>query len=138
MSAPLLEVKDLTKAFGGIRAVDNLSFTVAPDAITGIIGPNGAGKTTVFNLVTGVYRADSGSIDFEGRSILSIRPNQIVGPDARLPDIRLFKRLLPENVLTPMSRGPPTACPRPPLRTPGPQARFARLRKSRRAWRRWG
>ena len=122
MSAPLLEVKSLTKAFGGIKAVDNLSFTVAPGAITGIIGPNGAGKTTVFNLVTGVYRVDAGSIDFEGQSILSIRPDQIVGAGiARtFQNIRLFnRRTCLENVLTPMLQRAPYSVPAALLRTPG-------------------
>ena len=121
MSAPLLEVKGLTKAFGGIRAVDDLSFTVTPDAITGIIGPNGAGKTTVFNLVTGVYRADAGSIDFEGKSILSIRPDQIVGAGiARtFQNIRLFnRRTCLENVLTPMLQKAPYSVPSALLQTP--------------------
>ncbi len=135
MSAPLLEVKDLTKAFGGIKAVDNLSFTVAPNAITGIIGPNGAGKTTVFNLVTGVYRADAGSIDFEGKSILSIRPDQIVGSGiARtFQNIRLFnRRTCLENVLTPMLQRAPYSVPAALLRTPGVRKLDCELRdKSR-------
>ena len=121
MTGPLLEVKDLTKAFGGIRAVDGLSFAVAPDAITGIIGPNGAGKTTVFNLVTGVYRPDAGSIDFAGRSLMGIRPDQIVGAGiARtFQNIRLFnRRTCLENVLTPMLQRAPYGVPAALLRTP--------------------
>ena len=121
MTGPLLEVKDLTKAFGGIRAVDGLSFAVAPDAITGIIGPNGAGKTTVFNLVTGVYRPDGGAIDFSGRSLLGIRPDQIVGAGiARtFQNIRLFnRRTCLENVLTPMLQRAPYGVPAALLRTP--------------------
>ena len=121
MTGPLLEVKELTKAFGGIRAVDGLSFSVAPDAITGIIGPNGAGKTTVFNLVTGVYRPDGGAIDFSGRSLLGIRPDQIVGAGiARtFQNIRLFnRRTCLENVLTPMLQRAPYGVPAALLRTP--------------------
>ena len=121
MTGPLLEVKGLTKAFGGIRAVDGLTFAVAPDAITGIIGPNGAGKTTVFNLVTGVYRPDAGAIDFSGRSLLGIRPDQIVGAGiARtFQNIRLFnRRTCLENVLTPMLQRAPYGVPAALLRTP--------------------
>lgn len=121
MTGPLLEVKGLTKAFGGIRAVDGLTFAVAPDAITGIIGPNGAGKTTVFNLVTGVYRPDGGAIDFSGRSLLGIRPDQIVGAGiARtFQNIRLFnRRTCLENVLTPMLQRAPYGVPAALLRTP--------------------
>ena len=121
MTGPLLEVKGLTKAFGGIRAVDGLTFAVAPDAITGIIGPNGAGKTTVFNLVTGVYRPDAGSIDFAGRSLMGIRPDQIVGAGiARtFQNIRLFnRRTCLENVLTPMLQRAPYGVPAALLRTP--------------------
>ncbi len=121
MNAPLLEIKGLTKAFGGIKAVDDLSFSVAPGAITGIIGPNGAGKTTVFNLVTGVYRADAGSVDFEERSLLRIRPDQIVGAGiARtFQNIRLFnRRTCLENVLTPMLQRAPYSVPAALLQTP--------------------
>ena len=66
----LLELKNLSKAFGGLQVIDNLDFSVAEHEIVSVIGPNGAGKTTLFNLVTGVYRPDSGEILFEGESIV--------------------------------------------------------------------
>ena len=75
MSA-LLEVRSLTKSFGGLRALNGISFTVEAGKILSIIGPNGAGKTTLFNVITGALPADSGDILFEGRSIKGLKPNQ--------------------------------------------------------------
>jgi branched-chain amino acid transport system ATP-binding protein len=72
----LLEVRSLTKSFGGLRAVDRVSFEVEEGKILSIIGPNGAGKTTLFNLITGALTPDSGDILFEGRSIKGLKPNQ--------------------------------------------------------------
>lgn len=65
----ILEVRDVSKDFGGIRAVDWLTFDVAQGQILGLLGPNGSGKTTLFNLITGVYAADSGKIRFHGEDI---------------------------------------------------------------------
>ncbi|HWU40778.1 MAG TPA: ABC transporter ATP-binding protein [Candidatus Acidoferrum sp.] len=72
----LLEVRSLTKSFGGLRALNGISFTVEAGKILSIIGPNGAGKTTLFNVITGALPADSGDILFEGRSIKGLKPNQ--------------------------------------------------------------
>ena len=66
---PILEIHDLCKNFGGIKAVDELSFEVKQGEILGLLGPNGSGKTTIFNLITGVYEADSGRIKFEEHDI---------------------------------------------------------------------
>ncbi len=74
---PLLTVTDLTKDFGGLRAVSRLSFDAEPGEILGLIGPNGAGKTTVFNLVTGFLRPSAGRILLEGRSVVGLRPHAI-------------------------------------------------------------
>jgi len=73
----LLSVKELTKRFGGIAAVNCCSFDVAQGSITGLIGPNGAGKTTIFNLITGLLTADSGKILLEGKELNGQRPHQI-------------------------------------------------------------
>jgi branched-chain amino acid transport system ATP-binding protein len=73
----LLEVKDLTKQFGGITAVSNFSMHVDKGEIVGLIGPNGAGKSTVFNLVTGVYPPTSGRITFDGQNITHKKPHQV-------------------------------------------------------------
>jgi branched-chain amino acid transport system ATP-binding protein len=73
----LLEVKDLIKNFGGLTALDHLSFHLEKGEILGIIGPNGAGKTTLFNVVTGFYRPDGGAIFFNGEDITGLKPHQI-------------------------------------------------------------
>ncbi|OOG54253.1 ABC transporter ATP-binding protein [Polaromonas sp. C04] len=73
----MLEVGDLVKEFGGLRAVDGVSFTLAAHTITGLIGPNGAGKTTLFNTIAGVHRPSSGSISFLGRRIGGLPPHRI-------------------------------------------------------------
>lgn len=73
----LLAVKGLTKHFGGLAAVQNVSFEVEAGEIVSLIGPNGAGKTTIFNLVSGVYRADAGEILLAGKSLVGHRPFEI-------------------------------------------------------------
>lgn len=70
----LLEVRGLTKRFGGLVACDQISFDVCEREITGVIGPNGAGKTTLFNCITGVHKADGGSVELEGQEILGSAP----------------------------------------------------------------
>ena len=83
----LLEVRDLARAFGGLKAVDDASFTVADGSITSLIGPNGAGKTTAFNLISGTLEADSGSVRFAGEELVGLRPHRI----ARLGVSRTFQ-----------------------------------------------
>lgn len=74
----LLEVENLTKSFGGLTAIQNVSFTVDEGELVGIIGPNGAGKTTLFNLISGFLRPDSGTVKLKGENITSLAPNKIV------------------------------------------------------------
>lgn len=74
----VLEISNLTKAFGGLRALERISLSVQPGEILGIIGPNGAGKTTLFNCITGFLPFDSGSVIFDGQNIQGKRPHQIV------------------------------------------------------------
>src|SRR5262249_61599962 len=98
----LLELGGVTKSFGGIKAVTGVSFTVARGSIFGLIGPNGAGKTTVFNLITGVYRPDSGSIRFNDADLVHKKPAQIAaaGVARTFQNIRLFGQMsVLENVL---------------------------------------
>ena len=75
--APLLEVRDLSKHFGGVRAVQNVSFAVRPGEIVGLIGPNGAGKTTLVNLISGFHRASGGAVRFDGRDVTRQKPHMI-------------------------------------------------------------
>jgi neutral amino acid transport system ATP-binding protein len=84
---PILEVEGVVKRFGGILAVDGATFDVQEGSVTALIGPNGAGKTTLFNVITGFYRADRGSIRFEGREIVR-RPPYVI---ARLGMVRTFQ-----------------------------------------------
>ena len=101
MSA-LLEVRGITKSFGGLTAVNDVSFDVAEGSIVGLIGPNGAGKTTTFNLITGNYRADRGSIRFGDRTLLGMKTHRIVmlGVARTFQNIRLFQQITAlENVL---------------------------------------
>jgi branched-chain amino acid transport system ATP-binding protein len=92
---PALDVKGVSLAFGGLKAVSDFSLTLPTGSLTGLIGPNGAGKTTVFNLLTGVYAPNSGSISIDGQSILGFKPYQIaaVGAARTFQNIRLFGEL---------------------------------------------
>lgn len=74
----MIEVTNVTKKFGGLTAVDNLSFNVKKGSIHSIIGPNGAGKTTLVNMITGVYRVDSGTVFLDGSDITNISTNKLV------------------------------------------------------------
>ena len=76
-TAPYLQINNVTKAFGGLLAVNDVSLNFKPGGINAIIGPNGAGKTTLFNLITGFIQSDSGSIQFEGEDITSLKPFEI-------------------------------------------------------------
>ena len=75
----MLEVRDLVKEFGGLRAVDGVSFSLRPNTITGLIGPNGAGKTSLFDTIAGVHRPTSGGISFLGTPIGGLPPHRIFG-----------------------------------------------------------
>lgn len=97
-----LEVSGITKRFGGLVAVDDVSFHVEKGEIVSIIGPNGAGKTTVFNMLTGAYQEYDGKVIFEGKSINNKSPQDIVeaGISRTFQNIRLFGNLrVIENVL---------------------------------------
>ena len=97
MSAPpLLEVRGLTKRFGGVTANREVSFRVAPGELVGIIGPNGAGKSTLFDLLTGFLRADAGTVALDGRDITGLRPDMV----SRRGVGRTFQKLKPFTGLT--------------------------------------
>src|SRR5262247_4719987 len=97
----LLEVRDVTLRFGGIVALDGISFDVEEGQISGLIGPNGAGKTTAFNVITRLYRPDSGQVTFDGDSLLSTPPYRVVrrGIARTFQNVELFKTMtVRENV----------------------------------------
>jgi branched-chain amino acid transport system ATP-binding protein len=101
-ASALLRVGDLTKVFGGLTAVNGVSFEVAEGSVVGLIGPNGAGKTTTFNLITGNQRPTRGTVVFQGRELVGLRTHRIVslGVARTFQNIRLFQQLsAAENVL---------------------------------------
>jgi len=89
---PLLDLREVTVQFGGLKAVSEFNFSIRHGELTGLIGPNGAGKTTIFNLITGVYRPTSGSIQFEGKAVAGKKPYLITkrGIARTFQNIRLF------------------------------------------------
>ena len=99
---PLLEVRSITRRFGGIVALDDVSFDVGEGEIVGLIGPNGAGKTTAFNVITRLYKPDSGELNFEGESLLTTPPHAVIrrGIARTFQNLELFRTMtVRENVL---------------------------------------
>lgn len=98
----MLKTKDLTIKFGGLTALDSLNLEVNEGEVIGLIGPNGAGKTTAFNVITGVYKPTSGNVEFMGKQIEGMKPNEIaeMGIARTFQNIRLFKDMtVLDNVL---------------------------------------
>jgi branched-chain amino acid transport system ATP-binding protein len=93
MSKPTLTVDAVTVAFGAVRALEDVSFTVEPETIHAIIGPNGAGKSTMLNVLSGVYRPRSGSVNWDGEELVGMRPDRIT----RLGIARAFQNLGPTD-----------------------------------------
>ncbi|NLC27751.1 MAG: ABC transporter ATP-binding protein [Campylobacteraceae bacterium] len=103
MSTPILEIKNVSKFFAGLVAIDNLSMKVKKGQIYGIIGPNGAGKTTLFNCVTGIYTPEEGQILWKGKEIKGTAPHKIanLGILRTFQTIRLFKEMsVAENIMS--------------------------------------
>ena len=99
---PLLEARDLSKIFGGLVAVNGVSFSIPQRSIVSIIGPNGAGKTTFFNMLTGLYQPSLGTIVFDGQDVTDTRPDRITaaGVARTFQNIRLFATMsATENVM---------------------------------------
>jgi branched-chain amino acid transport system ATP-binding protein len=98
----LLSVRNVTRRFGGIVAIDDVSLEVDRGEIVGLIGPNGAGKTTLFNVITRLYRPDAGELDFDGKSLLRTPPHRIVrrGIARTFQNVELFRTMtVLDNVL---------------------------------------
>ncbi|HEX5449886.1 MAG TPA: ABC transporter ATP-binding protein [Gaiellaceae bacterium] len=99
---PLLAVQNVTRRFGGIVAIDDVSLDVEQGQIVGLIGPNGAGKTTLFNVITRIYRPDAGSLEFAGRTLLRTPPHRIIrrGIARTFQNVELFRSMtVLDNVL---------------------------------------
>jgi branched-chain amino acid transport system ATP-binding protein len=120
--APLLELRGISKRFGGLSVMEGLDLHVDEGEIVSVIGPNGAGKTTLFNLVTGVYQPDAGEILFEGESLLGLEPHQITarGIARTFQTLRLFLNMsVKENVMVATHSHTHAGILRSVLRTPG-------------------
>lgn len=103
MTTPVLELKTVNKAFGGVQAVRDMTFTIEKGELAGLIGPNGAGKTTIFNLITGVYPLTSGEIDFQGKNLAKLKTYEVIrlGIARTFQNLRLFAAsTVLENVMT--------------------------------------
>ncbi|MDE2344738.1 MAG: ABC transporter ATP-binding protein [Betaproteobacteria bacterium] len=101
----MLKLENLSRQFGGVRALDDVTLSVPAGQIYGLIGPNGAGKTTVFNLVTGLFVPTGGTLEFDGRSLLGLPPERIArrGIARTFQNIRLFQEMtLIDNVIVGM------------------------------------
>lgn len=107
LKTPMLSVDNLNLSFGGVKAVDQVSFHINENELLGLIGPNGAGKTTVFNMISGFYRADSGTMKLNGEIINEFSPDKVnkAGIARTFQNIRLFGQLtVVENVLLAMQQ----------------------------------
>jgi len=120
--AALLELRQVSKSFGGLRCIQELDLHVGEGEVVSVIGPNGAGKTTLFNLVTGVYAPDSGDIVFAGDSLLGLEPHEITarGIARTFQTLRLFLNMtVKENVMAAAHSHTRAGILRSVLRTPG-------------------
>ena len=120
--ATLLELKAVDKSFGGLRVIADLDLVVKEHEIVSVIGPNGAGKTTLFNLITGIYRPDSGEIQLDGRNLVGVAPHKIteLGIARTFQTLRLFLNMtVKENVMAAQYGHTKVGVLRSMVRTPG-------------------
>jgi branched-chain amino acid transport system ATP-binding protein len=118
----LLELRGVDKSFGGLRVIADLDLVVKEHEIVSVIGPNGAGKTTLFNLITGIYRPDSGEIELEGKNLVGVAPHKITdrGVARTFQTLRLFLNMtVKENVMAAEYGRTKVGVFRSMLRTPG-------------------
>ena len=118
----LLELRQIDKSFGGLRVIADLDLVVKEHEIVSVIGPNGAGKTTLFNLITGIYRPDSGEIQLDGRNIVGMAPHKIteLGIARTFQTLRLFLNMtVKENVMAAQYGHTKVGVMRSMVRTPG-------------------
>ncbi len=137
---PLLDLRGISKSFGGLTCITELDLHVDENEIVSVIGPNGAGKTTLFNLITGIYKPDAGTISFDGRSLLGLEPHEIVGRGVArtFQTLRLFLNMtVKENVMAAAYSHTNAGIFRSILRTPGmrrEEKEIARLAEERLAF----
>lgn len=127
----ILDIKDLTLRFGGLTAVNKVSFGIEEGSIESLIGPNGAGKTSLFNCLTGFYKPQEGDVLFEGKSLLKLRPHKItaLGMARTFQNLRLFKNLtVMENVMSGMHCRASSGVAGAILRPPAQRAEEKRIR----------
>jgi ABC-type branched-subunit amino acid transport system ATPase component len=129
----MLELTNVTKRFGGLQAVNDLSFEIHEGEIVSLIGPNGAGKTTVMNLITGIYAPTGGDIRFDGASIVGLSPDQIArrGIARTFQSLRLFLNMsVVENVMAAAYARTSASLWQIVLRTPGFRREEAQIRRA--------
>jgi branched-chain amino acid transport system ATP-binding protein len=129
---PLLELRGVSLAFGGLKVVSDLDLRVDEGEIVSVIGPNGAGKTTLFNLITGIYRPDAGEIMLAGRNLVGLEPHQItrLGIARTFQTLRLFLNMsVRENVMSATYGSTKAGVLRSILRTPGMRREEAEIRR---------
>jgi branched-chain amino acid transport system ATP-binding protein len=130
--APLLELRGVSLAFGGLTVVSDLDLHVSEGEIVSVIGPNGAGKTTLFNLITGIYRPDDGDILLDERSIVGLEPHRIthLGIARTFQTLRLFLNMsVRENVMAAVYGRTKAGVLRSMLRTPGMRREELEIRR---------
>ncbi len=132
MSAPILELRGLTKTFGGLTVIRDLEMTVGTGEIVSVIGPNGAGKTTLFNMISGIYQPDAGDILLDGSSIVGSSPDQIasLGVARTFQTLRVFLNMtVRENVMAATYGATKTRMWQSVLRTPAARREEAEVRE---------
>jgi branched-chain amino acid transport system ATP-binding protein len=125
-----LILDDICVRFGGLQALTDVAFSISEGEVVGLIGPNGAGKTTVFNVITGVYTASSGSVSYDGTTITGLRPYQVLsmGIARTFQNIRLFQNMTAlENCMVAQHSRSKTGVLGAILRSPGQQREEARI-----------
>jgi branched-chain amino acid transport system ATP-binding protein len=133
----MLEIQGITQRFGGVTALEDVSFSIRANEITGVIGPNGAGKTTLFNIISGIYRQTSGTIIFNGKDVSGLPSEQLAlrGLVRTFQNVELFSQMtVIENAMVGLhtrSRSGIFSC---MLKTPGNRAEERRIRERALHW----
>jgi branched-chain amino acid transport system ATP-binding protein len=129
---PILELDNVEKSFGGLRVISELDIVVNENEIVSVIGPNGAGKTTLFNLITGLYRPDSGEIRLDGKNLVGLQPHKItqLGIARTFQTLRLFLNMtVKENVMAAQYGHTKVGVLRSMLKTPGARREEKEIQK---------